>query len=64
MATSKKIEISLEELKAAAKEYREKLREHLYAPILTKEESVHFASLGEINVKRYKTKNGNEIDNQ
>ena len=64
MAASEKIEISLEELKAEAKEYREKLREHLYAPILTIEETKHFASLGEINIKRYQTKNGNETDNQ
>ena len=64
MATSEKIEISLEELKAEAKEYREKLRERLYASILTIEETKHFACLGEINVKRYQTKNENETDNQ
>ena len=63
MATSKRIEIPLEELKAA-KKYREKLKENLYAAILTIEETKHFASLGKINVKRYLTKNGNETDNQ
>ena len=60
----KMYEVACPELKNLSEDEFKEMQERLTKPILTIEETKHFASLGEINIKRYQTKNGNETDNQ
>ena len=82
-ASERKLEISLEQFREAAKKWRKKMLEMacpelkemsedefeekqklLTRPILSIEQSQHFARLSKINLKRFQKNNGNETDNQ